>query len=407
METQTRGTREHLQQMLARAWLEIDLDQLIANTQAVAAHVGGAERILATVKADAYGHGVVFSARALVAAGVGWLGVATVEEGIEIRQAGVETPILVLSPIVRDDVAVAAEYGLSIVLSSLDALAGMLSALGGERLGIHVGVDTGMGREGALPAEAPALLQRALALPGLRIEGVFTHLPAADEGTRGFTLAQIERFLRILDDAGLNDGSLLRHAANSAGILDFPESHLDLVRPGLLLYGLYPSPAVSRSIPVRPVLAFKSRVTNLKVLPAGHSASYGRRFRAQRPTRVATVAVGYADGFSRSLSCGQGSVLIGGRRMSVIGAVTMDQTLVEVPAGSTVDLGDVAVLIGSQGGEEIDAAEMAARRRTIPWEVLTGIGPRVPRVYSSGGRTMGARTLLGRFYFGDEDALRR
>ncbi len=401
METQIRGARERLQQMLSRAWLEIDLDQLIANTRAVAAHVGGAERILATVKADAYGHGVVFSARALVAAGVGWLGVATVEEGIEIRQAGMETPILVLSPIVGDDVAVAAEYGLSATVSSLTALREMAASLGTEQLDVHVGIDTGMGREGALPAEAPALLRQALNLSSVCVRGVFTHLPAADQGVREFTLGQIEEFLGILEAMGLNDGSLLRHAANSAGILDFPESHLDLVRPGLLLYGLFPSAAVRQTIQVRPVLAFKSRVTHLKVLPAGHTVSYGRRFRAQRPTRVATVAVGYGDGFARSLSCGKGWVLIGGRRMQVIGAVTMDQVLVEVPAGAEVELGDVAVLIGCQGPAEITATEMAAWRQTIPWEVLTGIGPRVPRIYFRGGRATAARTLLGRFEIGD------
>lgn len=387
------------QQMLSRAWLEVDLDRLVQNTRTVGAHVGGRERILATVKADAYGHGVVFCARAFVEAGVGWLGVATVEEGIEIRRARLEVPTLVLSPIIVADALLAAAHGLSVTISSLVALEELAAQATGAELGVHVGVDTGMGREGALPAEALALIRRAQELPNVSLEGVFTHFPAADEGVRAFTLGQLDRFQRVLEEAGVAAGPVLRHAANSAAVLDFPESHLDLVRPGLLLYGLFPSAAVSRSIEVDPVLAFKSRVTHFKTIPAGHTVSYGRRFRAASATRVAVVAVGYADGYSRSLSCGRGEVLIAGRRLPVIGNVTMDQILVELPSDLAVEVGDEVTLLGRDGREQIDVIEMARWRNTIPWEVLTGIGPRVPRIYLAEDEMVGARTLLGRIRF--------
>ncbi|MAE69499.1 MAG: alanine racemase [Gemmatimonadetes bacterium] len=384
---------------LARTWLEIDLDRLAANTAAVGRHVGGAERILATVKADAYGHGVVFCARAFVEAGVGWLGVATVEEGVEIRRAGLRAPVLVLSPIGVDEVAASAAHGLSITVSSVVYIEEIARVATQGRIGVHIGIDTGMGREGALPEEASALIRRAYSIPELRVEGVFTHFPSADEGERAFTLGQLERFEAILNTAGVAGEPLLRHAANSAGVLDFPESHLDLVRPGLLLYGLYPSGAVSRTVRVDPVLAFKSRVTHIKRIPAGHPVSYGRRFHAERPTEIACVAVGYADGFSRRLSCERGEVLIDGRRHPVIGSVTMDQILVKLDGDSSVDVGDPVVLIGEDGAESIDVIEMAAIRETIPWDVLTGIGPRVPRIYLREGVRVGARTLLGRRSF--------
>ncbi len=384
---------------LARTWLEIDLDRLAANTAAVGRHVGGTERILATVKADAYGHGVVFCARAFVEAGVGWLGVATLEEGVEIRRAGLSAPILVLSPIGVEQVAAAAEHGLSITVSSVAYAEEIARLTKTSPIGVHIGIDTGMGREGALPQEATALIHRAHSILTLRVEGVFTHFPSADEGERTFTLGQLERFEEILDAAGVAGEPLLRHAANSAGVLDFPESHLDLVRPGLLLYGLYPSGAVSRSVRVDPVLAFKSRVTHTKRIPVGHPVSYGRRYHAKRPTDIACVAVGYADGFSRRLSCERGEVLIDGRRHPVIGSVTMDQILVKLDSDSRVEVGDPVVLIGEQGTESIDVIEMAAKRDTIPWEVLTGIGPRVPRIYLREGVRVGARTLLGRRSF--------
>ena len=380
----------------ARTWARIDLDRLRANARAVGAQVGGVERILATVKADAYGHGAVEVARALVDEGVEWFGVATVAEGAELRDAGVVSRILVLSPTLSQQADAAVDAGLTLTVGSVECLEALdaCAIRRGTKVWVHLPVDTGMGRDGVLPDDVSGIVERARKMEGIALEGISTHFPAADDLRRAFTLRQIRRMDHVLESVDPNR-DLIRHMANSAGLLHFPDSVGDLVRPGLLLYGLFPAERNEGALSVSPVLNFYSRVVHVKTLPEKHPVSYGRTWYTSRPTRIATVAVGYADGFYRSLSGGRGCVLVGGARCPVRGAVTMDMTMVEVPADVDVTVGDEVVLVGTQGAERITAWEMAARRGTIPWEVLTDIGPRVPRVYREGGKSRRARALLG------------
>jgi alanine racemase len=334
--------------------------------------------LMAIVKADGYGHGDVEVARAALEAGATWIGVALVEEGLRLRRAGLEAPILVLSEIPPGSEAIALAHRLTPTLYSGAALERIADAARGP-VPVHVKVDTGMHRVGVWPPEETPAFASRVAAAGLVVEGLFTHF-ARSEDDEITTKEQLGRFLETADAvraAGVEPRLL--HAANSAATILHPASHLDLVRPGIALYGIEPAPGVGTDLGLRPALTWRSRVSAVKRLPAGEALSYGHRYRLERDSWVATVPVGYADGYPRQLT-NVGEVLIGGRRSRVAGTVTMDQLIVD-RGDDEVEVGEEVVLIGTQGDETIAADELGRRFGTIGYEIVSRIGPRVPRRY--------------------------
>lgn len=366
---------------------EVDLGCIAHNLGLARQAVGPGVAVLAVVKADAYGHGAAPVARAALAAGAAWLGVATVEEGVALRRAGIAAPVLVLGWVPPWQVAEALDHDLTVTVSSLED-AEVVAAEAGRRgrpARVHIKVDTGMGRLGFFHGDPAACdkVIRACRLRGVEAEGIYTHFADSD-GDRGFTLLQLARFHELLDRleaAGLRFP--LRHAANSGAIWGVPESHLDLVRLGISLYGYHPGGARAGGPPLRPALTWKTAVALVKTVPAGTPVSYGRTYVTRGRETLATLPVGYADGYRRALS-NRGQVLLAGRRARVVGRVCMDQIVVSVPPGVEVRAGDEAVLLGRQGDDAVTADEMAAWLGTISYEVLCAIGGRVPRVYLGG-----------------------
>ncbi|MBL8057503.1 MAG: alanine racemase [Anaerolineales bacterium] len=371
--------------MLPLTWLEIDLEAIRANVRRMAALTG--TRVMAIVKANAYGHGAPAVAQAAAEAGAAWLGVARADEGLALRAAGLGLPILVLG---HTPPALAAEaLSQDLTLTVVEAEAGQAYAAAAQALGrparVHLKVDTGMGRLGVRPEAAPELYRALRALPGLEVEGVFTHFARADEAlaeTDGLTAArQLARFTEVLQ--ALEAPPALRHAANSAAALTLPGARLDFVRMGIALYGLHPSPDVPCPPGFRPVLTWKAQVAQVKSLPAGHGISYGHYYVTQAPETVAIVTVGYADGYRRALHINE--VLIHGQRAPVRGRVCMDQIIVGVTHLPGVRPGDEAVLLGEQAGpdgrvEALTADDLAEKWKTINYDVTSGILPRVARL---------------------------
>ncbi|MGQ9512453.1 alanine racemase [Thermodesulfitimonas sp.] len=363
-------------------WAEVDLGALAANLREVRRLAGGAA-VMAVVKANAYGHGLVPVARALVSEGVDWLGVARGGEALELRRAGVAAPLLVLGYVYPDECAALVAADVSLAAYDVDVARLLAGAAQQEkkRLRLHLKVDTGMGRLG-LPADG-AGVEAALAIAGLlrvEVEGLFTHFACADMADEEPTRWQLERFLafcRELERRGLS--VRYRHAANSAALIRFPEARLDMVRPGIMLYGLYPSP-VCGGVKLSPVMSLKARVAQVKRVGAGFPVSYGWTYRTAGPTVLATVTVGYGDGYSWLLS-GRGEVLVRGQRVPVVGRVCMDQIIVAVNGIAGVTPGDEVLLFGRQGEVCLPVDEVAAKIGTINYEVVCGVSARVPRVY--------------------------
>ncbi len=365
-------------------WVEIDLGAVQENVAELSRLAQPAE-LLAVVKADGYGHGAVPISRAALAAGASWLGVALVEEGVVLREAGIDAPVLVLSEPGPDAAPAVVAHDLTPVVyttEGIDRLAKAVVERGtDEALSVHLKIDTGMHRVGAPPEEAVALAQRVHQRTQLRLGGICTHLAVADEVDDPYTGEQLARFGGVLDDlerAGLRPA--LVHAANSAGLLAFPDARFDLVRVGIAIYGIAPAPELAGRVTLRPALSLKARVSHVKTLPAGARLSYGLRYEMARAGRVATVPIGYADGVPRNLAEVGGEVVVRGRRHPIAGTVTMDQLMVDV-GDDAVEVGDEVVLIGRQGTAEVTAQEWAERLGTIPYEIVCGIGPRAPRSY--------------------------
>jgi len=374
------------------AFAEIDLEALRDNVRLLR-EVSRPAAVCAVLKADAYGHGAAQVARAALDAGAAGLAVAIVEEGIELRTAGITAPILVLAEPPPDAAQAALEHTLTPTLYTEEGLEAMQRAViaVGRKAVVHVKVDTGMHRVGLPPARVLDFVSALAGSGGLTLEGFWTHLAVADgekAEDREFTALQLSRFDRHLSDLeAIGVRPSVRHAANSAAAIAHPAARYDLVRAGIALYGEEPSPWVARELAalpgdhrLRPVLSLRARVVALQELDAGERPSYGRARPLPESSFVATVPVGYADGVPRRLFDGGGEVLIGGRRRPLAGVVTMDQIVVDCGPTGDVSIGDEVVLIGRQGDEEISASEWASRLGTIPYEVLTGIGPRVPRV---------------------------
>jgi len=367
-------------------WAEVDLGVLRRNFQLIREKVGGAGStgVMLVVKANAYGHGLVEVTRALDDL-ADCVGVAVLEEGILLRREGVEKPIVVMGGVWGDQIPHFIKHGLTLTASSTDRLSqidGAARAMG-RRAKVHLKIDTGMERVGIHYFNAHRLQEAALKCGGVDVLGVYSHFANADSEDLAHARLQLERFLEVL--AFYEKRSLPRptaHMANSAAMLRLPESRLDMVRPGLLLYGVYPSPFVPREIGVSPAMAWKSRVVYFKVVPPGHPVSYGSTWESDRPVRVVTIPVGYGDGYSRGMS-NKSSVIIDGRRYPQVGTICMDQMMVNIERDSAYN-GDEVVLLGPGGPERITVEDMAVWAGSVPYEVLTSINARVPRVYPNG-----------------------
>jgi alanine racemase len=369
-----------------RCWAEVDLEALRENLAWIRHRVGSGVRIMTVVKADAYGHGLRQIAGHLMRCGTDAFGVANLTEARAVRGVGRGWPVLMLGACLPDEVEWAVRDGVTMTVSSEAEARGVSQAACRMQLQarLQVKVDTGMGRLGIEPRRAVELVARIRALPGLQLEGIYTHFAAVEDDPE-FTAEQRRRFQRLLPAlkrTGLPIPVL--HAANSGGLLHEPEAWFDMVRPGLLVYGVVPSGAraVSEELRARfrPALSLRARVSRVRDVPRGTTVSYGHTYTTPRRMRLATISAGYGDGFSR-MSSGRATVLIRGRRCRVVGRVTMDQTVVDVGSAPGVEEGDEVVLVGRQGDAEVTAVELAELWRTIPWEVLTGISYRVPRVY--------------------------
>jgi alanine racemase len=372
---------------------EIDLDAVANNVRFFVEQAGPLAGVMAVVKANAYGHGAIMVARAAVAAGASWLAVATVDEGCQLRAAGLTAPILVLAPSHPDEAAAAVRADLTLAVADLALAAALSAAAGAVAAPVHVEVDTGLHRYGIAHTIAAEEIARIAALPGVRLDGVYTHFATADEADQRFHVEQQARFGAVLDalaERGITVPHV--HQDNSAGALVGPGARATLIRPGVALYGMSPSDDVPAPSALRPVLSLRSRVARVHDLTPGDTVSYGRTFLAETPMRAALIPLGYADGYRRSLS-GRGQMLLGGQRTPVLGRVCMDQTVIAVPAGVAVAVGDEVVAIGAQGAARISADELATLAGTIPYEIGTGISARVPRHYLRGGRLIAVETF--------------
>jgi len=366
-------------------WAEVDLGAVAHNVREIRRVVKPETKIMAVVKANGYGHGAVQVARTALKHGADYLGVAILEEGIKLRAEGIKAPILVLGYITLDQVEEVLKHHVTATVYTWE-LARALSAKAvakGEKAKVHLKIDTGMGRIGFLPQrETVEIIKKICSLDGLLVEGIFTHFAVADERDKTYTRQQFEKFTRLIADLKQEGIQIpLKHAANSAAIIDLPETHLDLVRAGIILYGLYPSNQVDRErINLKPALEMKAKISFVKKVCAGTSISYGRRFIAPGERVIASLPLGYADGYTRRLS-NQGEILLGGKRVPVVGTVCMDQFMVDATQVPAVQMGDEAVIIGRQGTEFIPVEEIAERLNTINYEIICMLSERIPRIY--------------------------
>jgi alanine racemase len=360
-------------------WAEVNLANLKHNFYQMKKRLSDGTKIMVTVKADAYGHGLIPVSKKLVSCGVDSLGVASIDEGIKLRQAHIKLPVLILGLILKKDIDPLFRYRLTPAVCDRE----LASALNnkakkkGSPIRVHIKVDTGMGRIGVLHQVAEKLITDIYKMKFLNVEGIFTHLAFADMNEE-FTHYQIGLFNRLINK--LNKAGIrirLLHAANSMGIIGYKNSHFNMVRPGLMIYGLYPKENLRISL--KPVLSLKTKVIYIKGVSAGQGISYGHDYITRQDTKIATLPVGYGDGYPRNLS-NIAPVLIKGKFYKISGRICMDQMMVDV-GDSPVKIGDEVVLIGSQGENKISAEELASLANTIPYEIVCGLGSRIPRVY--------------------------
>jgi alanine racemase len=362
-------------------WAEIDLQALAFNFQTIRALLPKSVRIMAVVKANAYGHGAVAISRKLESLGADYLAVAFLEEGLELRSAGIHLPVLLLNGFWAGQEEQVVRNGFTATVWEGSMVKGLGTA--GKQLRmkarIHFKIDTGMSRLGVTDKQAVKMLQSYRDSRWTEVEGIFTHLACSDISESRETRAQLEMFHRIKEMLAIQGTSFSwNHTANSAGILLYPEAWFDGVRPGLLLYGINPQDA--HQVPLRPVLSLKTHILQLKRIKKGTSVGYGASYRVQRSSLIAVLPVGYADGYDRLLS-NRGTVLLRGQRVPIAGRISMDLTVIDVTGVNSPQVGDEVVLIGKQGKEEITAKELADLTQTIPYEVFTRISQRVPRIY--------------------------
>ncbi|MBK9306322.1 MAG: alanine racemase [Nitrospira sp.] len=363
----------------------VDLTALAHNVLQLRRFLSPGCNVMAVVKANAYGHGAVKTAQALVQQGIGRLAVFSIEEGIVLRQTGITTSIVILGPVFSQHVEDLVAHRLTPVVSdpAILTMLGQCAARYAFPYPIHLKVDTGMGRLGLTHSELETILRKHVIPPSLCLEGVMSHLADSDGLEPGPTEQQVTLFdqaLKVVREAGFS--TPLIHLANSAGIVRFPSAHYSLVRPGIMLYGYHTLPSSVRPPDLRPILSLTTRIVQLKLIQPGQTVSYNRTFMARRPTRVAVLPIGYSSGVSRRLS-NRGQVLIRGQRATIAGIVCMDMMMVDVTEIEDIAVGDEVVLIGEQGTERITAQDIADWSDTISYEVLCAISPKIPRCYRS------------------------
>ena len=386
-----------------RSWAEVNLDSLKSNILNIKSILNKNTKIMAVVKADAYGHGSLETANTLIENGVEYLGVACVDEAIHLRNNGVNIPILILGrsgkvrfeEIIKNDIS-------QTVFCLDDAKALSEIALkNNKKAKIHIKIDTGMGRIGylygcsdKLDNEAENEIKQIVSLEGIDAEGIFTHFSVADESDDEFTHLQFKRFMSLISKLK-DDGVTFkyRHCCNSAATIKFPEMHLDMVRPGIIIYGVCPSSEVKVDFKLKPVMQFKTRVVNLKSVQKGTPISYGKTYEAQTDLIVATVPVGYADGLPRAIS-NKGSMIVGGKIVPVLGRICMDLCIIDVTSVNNIGVGDEVTVFGTQGESFIPVENIANLSNTINYEILCGVGQRIPRIYLKEGNVTKAINFL-------------
>jgi alanine racemase len=361
-------------------WAEVNLARLEYNLAAITRRVAPA-KVMLVVKANAYGHGLAEVSKTL-AGKTDYVGVAVLEEGILLRELGITAPIIVLGGIWGDQILRYLQHDLTLTASSVERLQQIdaVAAQAGVKAKVHLKIDTGMERIGIHYYSAHLLQEAALKCRHVAVEGIFSHFANADARDLTHARLQLERFNEVLRFYERRSLPMpMRHIANSAAVLQLPESCLDMVRPGILLYGVYPSPEVPHTVEVKPALAWKSRVVYFKVVKPGHAVSYGSTWQSNHDTRIVTVPVGYGDGFFRSMS-NRAQVIIRGKKYPQIGSICMDQLMVNIEGDSAYN-GDEVILLGEADGQHITVEDLAEWAGTIPYEILTNINTRVPRVY--------------------------
>ncbi|MCL5772927.1 MAG: alanine racemase [Firmicutes bacterium] len=379
------------------AWIEINLDNILHNLEEVKKLAGKETKILAMVKADAYGHGAVNNGCAVLAGGADYLGVAILDEALELRNAGIKAPVLVMGTGIPGQADVILKNGITQTVCSIEMAEALSRAASknGKKALIHIKVDTGMGRIGFFPKEAPSAIKKIKKLPNLVIEGIFSHFATAPDEDKRYVNVQHDKFVNLLkelDASRLSCGTV--HISNSATIIDMPFMKHHMIRPGIMLYGLYPSEHMKLKIDLKPALSLKAKISFVKKTDEKSSISYGRTYFASKNEIIATIPVGYADGYNRKLS-NNFHVLINGQFAPIVGRVCMDQFMVNVSAIKGVTTGDEAVLIGKQGDKVISIDEMAKAAGTINYELVCLMSRRIPRIYLEKGKAESARTLNG------------
>ncbi len=361
-------------------WAEIDRTQLNLNLLEIRNFLKPSVKIMGLIKADAYGHGAVETSKVLVETGIDYLGVASLDEALQLREAGIKCKILILGytpptwaqEVIKSNITQTVYY--QELAESLSREATKLHKIAK----IHIKIDTGMGRIGLIPERALELIEYINKLPNVYIEGIFSHLSCADEKNSQYSKWQFKRFTNLLKK--INFKIPIKHIANSAGLLRFREMHLDMVRPGIILYGLYPAKFLQKFIKVNPVMSLKTVIVEIKTLNKGSKIGYGGDYVLKKKGKIATIPIGYADGFNRLLSS-KGEVLVGGKRVKICGRICMDFTMIDVTEVPNIKIGDEVVIIGTQGEERITADDIAKITNTINYEVVSLIGKRIKRIY--------------------------
>ena len=377
-------------------YAEINLDAITHNLLFFQQKLENKAQIMAVIKANAYGHGAIPIAKHLESLGIAYLAVACVGEGIELRDGGVTSPILVLGYTPKEVIKAAFKYDLTVTAFSKETLEeiNQYGSIFQQKLNVHIKIDTGMARIGLAPEEVGRFIEDTKQLPWVNIEGIYTHFAKADEKDKAFTWQQQQRFANAISK--IDSGFLIPfiHLSNSAAMIDMPEIPQNMARLGISLYGLLPSEEVNMSSQIlQPALTLKTKVSHIKKLEVGQTVSYGGTFTTERETWVATLPIGYADGLSRSLS-NKGTVLINGKKAPIIGRVCMDQTMIDVTGIESVEVGTEVVIIGKQGNQEIRVDDIALLVETINYELVTLIGRRIPRVYIKNGEVVAIKNSL-------------
>jgi len=387
-----------------RSWVEVNLDHFTTNWVEMRRLVGPNVKILQVVKADAYGHGSIEISNVALKNGAAMLGVANADEGVQLRVSGITAPVLILSPSTTSEISEIIKYNLVPSVSSLDFARELQkkSRKADIRMPVHIEVDTGMGRGGMMHQEAFKMICEILDLSDLYVDGIFTHL-SSSEVIGDYNRMQWFRFKELLDK--LDEAAIhipIIHMANSGAVINYPEFHLDMVRPGLMSYGIYPSSETVAKAALAPVMSFKTRVVLIKEFPKGYSIGYGRSYVTDKPTKIATIPVGYGDGYGRILS-NRGQALIRGIRVPVVGRISMDMCTLDVTDIMDCEIGDEVVLMGRQGDEYISADDLADKMTTNSYEILCVLGKRAPRIFLHKGKTDTIEPRLRRIFIPDEE----